>query len=74
MTNCTLTANNTSTNGQATFLDTIMIYQSMSGDSDTGTATFSMTGGVLNSKSGHVFHVTNTAAIINLTPTATEFF
>ena len=66
LTNCTLTANNTQTNGQATFLDSIMIYQSMSGDSADGTSTFSMNGGVLNSQSGHVFHVTNTSAIINL--------
>lgn len=66
LTNCTLTANNTATNGQATFLDSVMIYQSMSGDSSEGTATFTMTGGVLNSNSGHAFHVTNTDAVINL--------
>lgn len=61
-----LTANNTQTNGNATFLDTIMIYQSMSGDADSGTSTFTMNGGSLTSKSGHVFHVTNTNAVINL--------
>ena len=43
-----------------------MIYQSMSGDADTGTSAFTMTGGSLTSKSGHVFHVTNTHAIITL--------
>ncbi|MBQ7476622.1 MAG: hypothetical protein IJT06_04430 [Selenomonadaceae bacterium] len=64
--NCTLTANNTQTNGQATFLDGVMIYQSMSGDSAEGTSTFTMNGGTLNNKSGHVFHVTNTNAVINL--------
>ena len=64
--NCNLTANNTSMNGNATFLDTIMIYQSMSGDADSGNSVFSMTGGKLTSKSGHVFHVTNTTATINL--------
>ena len=64
--NCTLDANNTQTNGQATFLDSIMIYQSMSGDSATGTSVFVMSGGTLNSKSGHVFHVTNTSAEITL--------
>ncbi|MBR0407860.1 MAG: hypothetical protein IJI53_07475 [Clostridia bacterium] len=63
---CDLTANNTSMNGNATFLDTIMIYQSMSGDADSGTSSFSMTGGSLTSKSGHMFHVTNTNAVINL--------
>ena len=66
LTNCTLTASNSATNGNAKFLDTIMIYQSMSGDSSEGTSTFTMTGGTITSKSGHVFHVTNTTAIINL--------
>ncbi len=64
--NCTLTASNTKCNGNATFLDTVMIYQSMSGDADSGTSSFTMTGGTLNSKNGHVFHVTNTSAVINL--------
>lgn len=64
--NCDLSASNTKCNGNATFLDTIMIYQSMSGDADSGTSSFTMTGGSLTSKSGHVFHVTNTNAVINL--------
>ncbi len=67
LTDCDLTANNTKMNGNATFLDSIMIYQSMSGDADSGTSSFTMTGGTLTSKSGHVFHVTNTNAIISLT-------
>ena len=66
LTNCDMTANNTKMNSNASFLDTIMIYQSMSGDADSGTSAFTMTGGSLTSKSGHVFHVTNTNAIINL--------
>lgn len=64
--NCNLTANNTKCNGKATFYDTIMIYQSMSGDAASGTSSFSMTGGSLTSKNGHVFHVTNTNAVITL--------
>ncbi|MBQ3865158.1 MAG: hypothetical protein II781_04900 [Clostridia bacterium] len=64
--NCSLTANNTQRNGNAAFLDTIMIYQSMSGDAASGTSTFTMNGGTLTSRSGHVFHVTNTNAVINL--------
>ena len=64
--NCDLTANNTQRNGHATFLDTIMIYQSMSGDADSGTSAFTMTGGSLTSLSGHMFHVTNTHAVITL--------
>lgn len=66
LTNCDLTANNTQCNGNATFYDTIMIYQSMSGDADSGTSSFTMTGGTLTSKNGHVFHVTNTNAVIDL--------
>ena len=64
--NCDLSASNTKCNGNATFLDTIMIYQSMSGDADSGTSSFTMMGGSLTSKNGHVFHVTNTNAVISL--------
>lgn len=64
--NCDMEANNTDTNGNATFHDTIMIYQSMSGDANSGTSLFSMEGGSLVSKNGHVFHVTNTNAQIEL--------
>ena len=63
---CDLYANNTKTNGKATFYDTIMIYQSMSGDASDGTSSFSMSGGSLTSKSGDTFHVTNTSAVITL--------
>lgn len=64
--NSNLTANNTKRNGNAKFLDSIMIYQSMSGDAASGTSKFTMNGGSLTSKSGHVFHVTNTNSIITL--------
>ncbi|MBR4332631.1 MAG: hypothetical protein IKP72_08145 [Clostridia bacterium] len=63
---CDLTANNTAMNGNAAFLDAIMIYQSMSGDADSGTSAFTMIGGSLTSLSGHMFHVTNTNAVITL--------
>ena len=63
---CDMTANNTQRNSNATFLDTIMIYQSMSGDADSGTSHFTMNGGSLTSLSGHMFHVTNTHAVITL--------
>ncbi|MCR5785634.1 MAG: hypothetical protein K6G40_08355 [Eubacterium sp.] len=66
LTNCKLTANNTKTNGNATFYDTIMIYQSMSGDASDGTSSFTMKGGTLTSKSGHTIHVTNTTANVVL--------
>ena len=66
LTDCTLSVTNDSINGNATFSDAIMIYQSQSGDAVSGTSSFSMTGGVLNNYKGHVFHVTNTTAVINL--------
>ena len=66
LTDCDMTVNNTRCNGNATFLDSIMIYQSMSGDADSGNSSFTMTGGSLTSLSGHLFHVTNTNAIITL--------
>lgn len=66
LTNCKLTAANSRLNGNATFYDTIMIYQSQSGDASSGTSSFSMTGGSLVSKKGHTFHVTNTSAVITL--------
>jgi hypothetical protein len=70
--NCDLTANNTQCNGNAQFLDSIMIYQSMSGDADSGVSSFTMSGGSLTSLSGHVFHVTNTNAVITLTDVEIE--
>ena len=66
LTDCALTATNNALNGNATFYDTIMIYQSMSGDADSGASHFTMTGGTLTSNNGHVFHVTNTNAVITL--------
>ncbi len=64
--NCNLTASNNRKNGNAQYLDSIMIYQSFSGDAAGTGSQFTMKGGTLNSKSGHVFHVTNTNATINL--------
>ncbi len=66
LTECDLTATNDALNGNASFYDTIMIYQSMSGDADSGSSHFTMTGGTLTSNNGHVFHVTNTNAVISL--------
>ena len=66
LTNCNLTASNTTKNGNAQYYDTIMIYQSMSGDATGTGSVFTMSDGALNSKNGHVFHVTNTNATINL--------
>ena len=64
--NCQMTVSNTQRNGHALFLDAIMIYQSFSGDADSGNSHFTMNGGSLTNKQGHLFHVTNTNAIISL--------
>ena len=44
-----------------------MIYQSMSGDAEVGTSSFTMNGGTLTSNNGDMFYVTNTHCTINLT-------
>ena len=44
----------------------IMIYQSMSGDAEVGTGSFSMTGGSLKNTSDTLFYSTNTTAQIAL--------
>ncbi|MCR4705209.1 MAG: hypothetical protein K5641_04000 [Lachnospiraceae bacterium] len=44
----------------------VMIYQSMSGDADEGTASFNMKGGSLTSQNGGLFFVNNTVATIGL--------
>ncbi len=44
----------------------VMIYQSMSGDADVGTSSFSMTGGKLVSVNGDLFYVTNTDCTVYL--------
>ena len=64
--NCQMTVSNTQRNGHAQFLDAIMIYQSFSGDADSGNSHFTMNGGSLVNRQGHLFHVTNTNAIITL--------
>ena len=44
----------------------VMIYQSMSGDSEEGKGSFVMNGGVLESLEGAMFYVTNTIADLKL--------
>ena len=66
--NVDLTAdNNTKNSDKSDYYQAVMIYQSMSGDADEGTASFTMEGGSLTNKNGDVFFVNNTEATINLT-------
>jgi hypothetical protein len=44
----------------------VMLYQSMSGDAEVGTSSFTMSGGSLTSLNGDMFYVTNTNSIITL--------
>ncbi len=66
--NCIVTGDMSGTYGQASGenIHNVMLYQSMSGDAQTGTSSFTMTGGSLTSKKGDMFYVTNTDSIINL--------
>ena len=45
---------------------TVILYQSMSGDSEVGNSTFQMDGGSLTSENGGVFYTTNTENTITL--------
>ncbi len=65
--NCTLTDNNTTLNGQSTTYKNIFLYQSMSGDATSGSASFKATGSKITTKKGDTFYVTNTSARISLT-------
>ena len=45
---------------------TVILYQSMSGDSEVGNSTFQMDGGTITSKNGSLFYTTNTECTIAL--------
>lgn len=49
----------------------VMIYQSMSGDAQGSTGTYTMTGGSLSASTGPLFYVTNATGIITLTGVTT---
>lgn len=59
LTDCDLTGN-IPENEQNDCNWTVILYQSMSGDSEVGNSDFSMTGGSLTSKNGGMFYTTNT--------------
>ena len=68
---CEVSGNMSDTKGSSSDenVHNVMIYQSMSGDADVGTSTFSMTGGTLLSNNGDMFYVTNTHCILKLSGT-----
>ncbi len=62
-----LTADNNKLNSdKSDTYKAVMIYQSMSGDADQGTASFTMNDSSLTNKKGDVFFVNNTVAVITL--------
>ena len=64
--NVKLTDTNSELNGQSTTYKNIFIYQSMSGDADTGTAEFSAKDSTIITNKGDTIYVTNTKASIVL--------
>ncbi len=66
--NCNVIGNMSDTEGSSSDenVHNVMIYQSMSGDAEVGTASFSMKGGSLTSNNGDMIYVTNTHSVINL--------
>lgn len=65
---CTVSGNMSDTKGTSSDenIHNVMIYQSMSGDADVGTSSFSMTGGNLTSNNGDMFYITNTDCTLSL--------
>jgi len=66
--NCDITGNMEGTYSKTSTenVHNVMLYQSMSGDAEVGTSSFTMTGGSLVSKNGDMFYVTNTNSVISL--------
>ena len=58
--------NNTKNSDKSEYYQAVMIYQSMSGDADEGTSSFTANGGSIVNMNGDVFFVNNTATIITL--------
>lgn len=65
---CTVSGNMSDTKGTSSDenVHNVMIYQSMSGDADVGTSSFSMTGGNLTSNNDDMFYITNTDCTLSL--------
>ena len=78
LTDCNL-AGDMPENEQNDCLWTVILYQSMSGDSEIGNSTFDMEGGTLTSHAGGLFYTTNTESSfylknVTITPSASNDF
>ena len=65
--NCDLTDSNTKLNGLSTTYKNIFLYQSMSGDADTGKTSFTASNSKITTNKGDTFYITNTSSTISLT-------
>ena len=65
---CVVSGNMSDTKGTSSSenVHNVMLYQSMSGDAETGTAQLAMTGGKLTCHNGDAFYVTNTQCTLSL--------
>ncbi len=70
--NCDVTGNMDGEYGSddSNIIKNVMLYQSMSGDAEEGTSSFTMNGGSLTSLNGDMFYVTNTDSVITLSGVA----
>lgn len=68
LSDCIVSGNMSDTEGTSSDenVHNVMIYQSMSGDAEVGTSTFSMTGGSLTAENGDMFYITNTHCVLTL--------
>ena len=65
LSDCNLTGNMPE-NEQNDCVWNVILYQSMSGDSEEGNSTFEMTGGSLQAKNGGMFYTTNTESTFSI--------
>lgn len=72
--NCTVSGNMSAEKSSSGDINVhnVMLYQSMSGDADVGTSSFSMTGGKLTGNRGDMIFVTNTNAVIYMSGVTVE--
>lgn len=64
--NVVLTDTNSKLNGKSTTYKNIFLYQSMSGDADTGISSFTAKNSTITTNNGDTLYVTNTKATITL--------
>ena len=64
--NVNLTDTNTTLNGNSETYKNIFLYQSMSGDADEGTSSFTAENSTITTNKGDTIFVTNTSAVIKL--------